>query len=63
MSKVEDLRQEILAQVADYYKLTHSDKDFEAGKSRVQYAGRVYDERELQNLVSAALIFGLQPDL
>jgi CDP-6-deoxy-D-xylo-4-hexulose-3-dehydrase len=59
MSKVENLRQEILAQVADYYRLTHSDKDFEAGKSRVQYAGRVYDERELQNLVGAALDFWL----
>ena len=59
MSKAENLRQEILAQVADYDRLTHSDKDFEAGKSRVQYAGRVYDERELQNLVGAALDFWL----
>jgi CDP-6-deoxy-D-xylo-4-hexulose-3-dehydrase len=59
MSKVENLRQEILAQVADYYKLAHSDREFEAGKSRVQYAGRVYDERELQNLVGAALDFWL----
>lgn len=59
MSKVESLRQEILAHVAEYYRLKHSDKSFEAGKSRVQYAGRVYDEHELQNLVDAALDFWL----
>ena len=59
MSKAENLRQEILAQVADYYKLTHSNTEFEAGKSKVQYAGRVYDELELQNLVGAALDFWL----
>lgn len=59
MSKVESLRQEILAHVADYYRLKHADKSFEAGKSRVHYAGRVYDEHELQNLVDAALDFWL----
>ena len=32
---------------------------FVAGKSRVNYAGRVFDENEVQNLVDASLEFWL----
>ena len=59
MTDADDLRQSILAQVADYYRLTHADKDFVTGESRVHYAGRVYDAEELQSLVGAALDFWL----
>jgi len=59
MKSAEDLRQEILAQVADYYQVAHQNQSFVPGESRVNYAGRVYDAGELQNLVSAALDFWL----
>lgn len=59
MTKAEDLRQAILAQVADYYQRVHQNPDFVPGESRVNYAGRVYDAQELQNAVSAVLDFWL----
>ena len=58
----EDLRQEILEKTAEYYRLVHQAKQeepFVPGKSRVNYAGRVFDEREMQNLVGASLEFWL----
>ena len=58
----EELKSEILAKTAEYYRLVHApklDAAFEPGKSRVNYAGRVYDEREMTNLVDSALEFWL----
>ena len=57
-----DLKTDILAKVAEYYRLVHAPKQeasFQAGMSRVQYAGRVFDEREMVNLVDASLDFWL----
>jgi len=57
-----DLKADILAKVTEYYRLVHAPKQeapFQAGTSRVQYAGRVFDERELKNLVDASLDFWL----
>ena len=57
-----ELRKEILEKTAEYYRLVHKTKqeaDFIPGKSRVNYAGRVFDEREMQNLVDASLEFWL----
>ena len=59
MSETEELRQAILAQVAEYYQKVHKERPFEPGKSRVHYAGRVFDEHELQNMVSSVLDFWL----
>jgi CDP-4-dehydro-6-deoxyglucose reductase, E1 len=59
MSTVDSLRQSILAQVAEYYNLAHVEGPFVPGETRVQYAGRVYDSREMQLLVNAALDFWL----
>lgn len=59
MSETEELRQSILAQVAEYYQKVHAERPFEPGQSRVHYAGRVFDERELQNMVSSVLDFWL----
>jgi CDP-6-deoxy-D-xylo-4-hexulose-3-dehydrase len=59
MGDADDLRQAILAQVAEYYEKAHNNRPFEPGKSAVQYAGRVYDATELQNMVSAVLDFWL----
>lgn len=58
----ETLRQEILDKVAEYYALVHAPKlnaEFTPGESRVNYAGRVFDEKELINLVDSGLEFWL----
>ncbi len=58
----DDLKKEILEKTAEYFRLVHGAKTaepFTPGKSRVNYAGRVFDEREMQNLVDASLEFWL----
>ena len=58
----EELRKDILEKTAAYFRLVHGEKaaePFVAGKSRVNYAGRVFDEREMANLVEASLEFWL----
>ncbi|OGT10945.1 MAG: lipopolysaccharide biosynthesis protein RfbH [Gammaproteobacteria bacterium GWE2_42_36] len=61
MSEAEQLKKTILEQVKQYYELVHSPKHkkFLPGQSRVPYAGRVFDEHEMTNLVDAALEFWL----
>lgn len=62
MLKQTELKQEILSKVKDYYKLVHEPKQkekFVEGKSRINYAGRVFDENEMCNLVESALDFWL----
>ena len=58
----EELREDILEKTAEYCRLVHGEKACEAfvpGKSRVNYAGRVFDAREMANLVDASLEFWL----
>ena len=58
----EKLKQEIFDKVRVYYKLVHESKikeQFIPGKSRVNYAGRVFDEQEILNLVDSSLEFWL----
>ncbi len=58
----QQLKTEILQKVAEYYRLVHApqqQKPFVAGETRVNYAGRVFDEKEIQNLVDASLDFWL----
>ena len=55
------IREEILALTARYYACVH-DKSSEAfipGESRVNYAGRCFDEKEMVNLVDSSLEFWL----
>lgn len=59
MKDSEELRQSILAQVAEYYQEVHRTRPFKAGETAVHYAGRVFDEQEMQNMVSAVLDFWL----
>lgn len=55
-----ELRKEILEKVAEYYKVYKKPAPpFEPGKSRISYAGRIYDEGEMQNAVDACLDFWL----
>jgi CDP-6-deoxy-D-xylo-4-hexulose-3-dehydrase len=55
----QELRQQILDQVAEYYRLAHSPAPFVPGETRIPYASRVYDERDLVALVDASLDFWL----
>lgn len=62
MTPRETLKAEILEKVAEYCRLAHAsarDAPFVPGKTRVNYAGRVFDEREMVNLVDASLDFWL----
>ena len=61
-TNAEELRKDILEKVAEYYRLVHAPAqaaEFIPGKSRVNYAGRVFDEREMVNLADSTLEFWL----
>jgi len=58
--RAQQLRTEILAKVAEYYAEAFGEASrFEPGTSRVPYAGRVFDEREIVTLVDSSLDFWL----
>jgi CDP-4-dehydro-6-deoxyglucose reductase, E1 len=59
MGNSEDLRKEILALTKKYFDSKFGSKVFEQGKDKVFYAGRVFDENELTNLVDSSLDFWL----
>ncbi|AOO65981.1 lipopolysaccharide biosynthesis protein RfbH [Sulfurospirillum halorespirans] len=62
MTKEQQLKQEILDKTKEYYELVHKKnqtKPFVSGQSRVNYAGRVFDEKEMVNLVDSSLDFWL----
>jgi CDP-6-deoxy-D-xylo-4-hexulose-3-dehydrase len=62
MTDAAQLKQEILAKTKEYYELVHKpiqNKEFIEGTSRVNYAGRVFDEKEMINLVDSSLDFWL----
>jgi len=62
MTKQEQLKQEILDKTKEYYELVHKpqqERTFIEGESRVNYAGRVFDETEMQYLVDSSLDFWL----
>jgi CDP-4-dehydro-6-deoxyglucose reductase, E1 len=54
-----ELRQQILALVRDYYRAEFAARTFDPAKDLVHYAGRVFDDEELCNLVDASLDFYL----
>lgn len=53
------LKKNILELTKEYYNLKFAGQTFAPGESRVNYAGRVFDERELSNLVESSLDFWL----
>ncbi len=62
MERREQLKQEIFEKIRAYYQLVHEtshNAEFVAGKSRINYAGRVFDEEEMINLVDSSLDFWL----
>ena len=57
--KDKELRKTISDLVAKYYAECHKSKPFIPGKTRIPYAGRVYDEKEMTLLIDSALDFWL----
>ena len=55
----QDIRNKILELTKEYYKAKFSENKFVPGRSRVNYAGRVFDENELVYLVDSSLDFWL----
>jgi CDP-6-deoxy-D-xylo-4-hexulose-3-dehydrase len=55
----EKIRKDILRLVAQYHEAAHRPEEFVPGESRIPYGGRVYDHREMVNLVDSALEFWL----
>jgi len=52
-------RVDIKNKVIDYYQKQHKKDVFVPGSSRINYAGRVFDEKEIVNAVEASLDFWL----
>lgn len=60
MSDQQQLKQEILEKVKQYYQLVHKPKkSFTPIEDKINYAGRVFDESEMINLVDSSLDFWL----
>lgn len=55
----EEIRSEILEKVSELYKIRKSKEKFIPGKSKVNYSGRVFDEKEMTAVVDSALDFWL----
>lgn len=55
---VTKIRQEILEKTKEYYKLKFNTEEYCKG-DRIPFAGRVFDEKELVNLIDASLDFWL----
>jgi len=59
MTDYKQIRKDLIAKTTEYYQARFTDKEFIPGKSRVNYAGRVFDEKEIVNAVEASLDFWL----
>lgn len=59
MRTEKQLRKEIFNKVKKLYKLKKDQEKFIPGKTRIPYAGRIYDGKEMINLVDASLDFWL----
>ena len=59
MKQEAELRMEIRERVIELYKLREAGKTFVPGKTKVNYAGRVFDEREMTAAVDSVLDFRL----
>lgn len=56
-----ELKQDILNKVREYYKIYHDNQqdEFVEGKTKINYAGRVFNEKELEYLIDSSLEFWL----
>ncbi|MGF1507188.1 MAG: lipopolysaccharide biosynthesis protein RfbH [Anaerolineae bacterium] len=58
-NQADALHAEILDKVRAYYAHQHAPQEWIPGESKVQYAGRVFDEHEMRNMTEAVLEFWL----
>lgn len=58
MSKEKELRKKAIEAAIEHYAVMHKKKKFTLG-DRIPYAGRVFDEKEIANLIDSALDFWL----
>lgn len=59
MEREQQLQQEIMQKVEELYHLRENKREFIPGKTKIHYAGRVYDEKEMQAIIKSALDFHL----
>ena len=59
MKNEKQIRKEIFNKVKEIYNLKKIQEKFIPGETRINYAGRVYNEKEMINLVDASLDFWL----
>lgn len=59
MSKRDEIRQQIMELVAQYYEAAFPEQPFVPGETAVPVSGRVFDHTEITNLVDASLEFWL----
>jgi CDP-4-dehydro-6-deoxyglucose reductase, E1 len=59
VSRADELREQILELVSEYYAAAFANGSFSPGETTVQYAGRVFDSDELLHLVDSSLDFWL----
>jgi CDP-4-dehydro-6-deoxyglucose reductase, E1 len=59
MSDYKQIRNEIIEKVIEYYQARFAQKKFIPGKTKINYAGRVFDEKEMINAIDASLDFWL----
>lgn len=57
--RAERLRAQILGLVREYHEVAFSPREFVPGESQLLFAGRVFDEEEVVNLVDSSLDFWL----
>ena len=50
MSDADSLKREIFEKIAEFYRLEHGEQPFIPGQTKIHYAGRVYDQREMITL-------------
>lgn len=53
------LKGEIFARIKEYYELVHKQNEFVPGRSKIHYAGRVFDEKEMLATADVLLEFKL----
>jgi CDP-6-deoxy-D-xylo-4-hexulose-3-dehydrase len=59
MPKKDDIKKQIFKKISSFYSIEKAGRKFIPGRTMVNYGGRVYDEKELINLVDASLDFWL----
>lgn len=61
MNELKKIKEEIFNNVENYFNIAHlkNGLEFVEGKTKVNYAGRVFDKNEILNLVDSALEFWL----